>query len=273
MENQGLPRVLVFVLVGVLVLFLFGSQMYTVIQPGERGVMYYSLGDGVEPNKTYGEGIQFFLPWNKMIVYNVKKQTLSQKVAGKDINEVQCALDMNVIYHPYPEKIGYLEREIGSSYSSGIIKPKLKDIALSVINKYTYDDIISSKKDVVKDEIQKMMKDSLSDYHIDINEILINDIIISPEIERAIQEKVEAEQLALKQKYVIEKEEQEKVRKRIEAEGIADFQDIVNQTITPELLRWKGVEATEKLASSPNAKVIVIGNGDGDLPIILGGDN
>ena len=125
----------------------------------------------------------------------------------------------------------------------------------------------------MKDEIQKMMKDSLSDYHIDINEILINDIIISPEIERAIQEKVEAEQLALKQKYVIEKEEQEKVRKRIEAEGIADFQDIVNQTITPELLRWKGVEATEKLAASPNAKVIVIGNGDGDLPIILGGDN
>ena len=99
-----------------------------------------------------------------------------------------------------------------------------------------------------------------------------NTLIISADIEKAITEKVEAEQLALKQKYVLEKERQEAERKRIEAEGIADFQRIVNQTITPQLLRWKGVEATQEIAKSNNAKVIVVGNGDGDLPIILGGN-
>ena len=189
------------------------NKEYVTIQPGERGVMYYPFEGGLDLTKTYKQGEHLLSPWNKMIIYNVKKQTLSQKVAGKDINEIQCTLDMSVIYHPYPEEIGLLDRKVGPGYASSIIKPTLKDIALSVISKYTYDDIISSKKDVVKDDIQMMMMNSLIEYHININEILINDIIISPEIERAIQKKVEAEQLALKQKYVIEKEKQEKKMK------------------------------------------------------------
>ena len=120
-----------------------------------------------------------------------------------------------------------LENEIGQDYLSKLIKPKIGDIALTVIKEYTYDQIISDKKDDVKLSIQKMMQEELMKRHIAIEEIKISDIIISADIEKAITEKVEAEQLALKQQYVLDKERQEAERKRIEAEGISDFQEIL----------------------------------------------
>ena len=271
MENRGVPKALVFVLIGGMFLFIFGSQMYTNIQPGQKGVMFYTLGNGLDPETTYGQGINFYLPWNRMIVYDVKTQTLAYRVDGKDKNQVQCALAMNIIYHPVEEEIGILENQVGPDYVNKLIKPKIEDIALTVIKEYTYDQIISDKKDDVKLSIQKMMQSELITRNIDIEEIKISDIIISADIEQAITEKVEAEQLALKQQYVLDKERQEAERKQIEANGIAEFQRIVNKTITPQLLKWKGVEATQEIAKSTNSKVIVVGNGDGDLPIILGG--
>jgi len=271
MENQGIPRVLVFVLLGGILLFIFGSQMYTNILPGQKGVKFYTLGDGLDTEITYGQGMNFYMPWNKMIVYDVKTQMYPVTVDGKDKNQVQCALAMNIIYHPISEEIGLIENEIGSDYLNKLIKPKIGDIALTVIKEYTYGQIISDKKDELKLRIEKMMQDELIERHIIIEEIKISDIIISADIEKAITEKVEAQQLALKQEYVLDKELQEAERKRIEAEGISDFQEIVNKTINAQLLKWKGVEATQEVAKSTNAKVIVIGNGDGDLPIILGG--
>ena len=247
MENRGVPRVLVLVLIGGMFLFFFASKMYTNIQPGQKGVKFYTLGDGLDTETIYGQGMNFYLPWNKMIVYDVKTQTLAYRVDGKDKNQVQCALAMNIIYHPVPAEIGILENKIGSDYVNKLIKPKIEDIALTVIKEYTYDQIISDKKDDVKLSIQKMMQEELKTRHIDIEEIKISDIIISADIEKAITEKVEAEQLALKQQYVLDKERQEAERKRIEAEGISDFQEIVNKTITAQLLKWKGIEATQEI--------------------------
>ena len=271
MENQGMPRALVMVVVGLIFAVMFGSSMFTTINSGEKGVKFYTLGDGLDTKTSYGQGMNFHMPWDKLIVYNVKTQTLPVKVDGKDKNQVQCALAMNILYKPISEEIGLLENETGSDYVNKLIIPKIGDIALTVIKEYSYDEIISDKKDDVKFAIEKKMKEELSTRHIIIEEIKISDIIISAKIEQAIEEKVEAEQLALKQKYVLDKERQEAERKEIEANGIAKFQEIISKTITPALLKWKGVEATQEIAKSQNAKVIVIGNGDGDLPIILGG--
>ena len=90
---------------------------------------------------------------------------------------------------------------------------------------------------------------------------------------RSIEEKLQAEQESQRMSFVLQKETQEADRKRIEARGIADFQSIVSKEINANLLKWKGIEATEKLASSPNAKVVVIGSGKDGLPLILGGNN
>jgi len=270
MENQGLPRVVVFGLLGVVSLFIFGSQIYTNVQPGEKGVMFYTMGDGLDTEVTYGQGMNFYLPWNKMIVYNVKTQTLPFRVDGKDSAQVQCALAMNVIYHPIPEEIGLLENEIGADYVNKLIKPKLEDIVLTVIKQFDYKSIISEKKDDVKLLIEKKMRQEMSTRHIVIEEIKISDIIIPKSIEASILSVGKAEQLMLEQKYVKERAIEEKAIKLIQASAEAEYNKKVQPTLTKEILQWKGIEATQEIAKSPNSKVIVIGNGEGDLPIILG---
>ena len=101
---------------------------------------------------------------------------------------------------------------------------------------------------------------------------MIRDVTLPPTLQKAIENKLKQEQEALEYEFKLAKEEKEAERKRIEAQGISDFQRIVTKTITPALLKWKGVETTQEIAKSQNSKVIVIGNGDGDLPIILGSD-
>jgi len=91
------------------------------------------------------------------------------------------------------------------------------------------------------------------------------------QLTEAIEQKQRADQESQRMEFILTKERQEADRKRIEAQGIADFQRIVAQGISEQLLRWKGIEATEKLASSQNAKVVVIGSGKDGLPLILGG--
>ncbi|MGY8989458.1 MAG: SPFH domain-containing protein, partial [Flavobacteriales bacterium] len=262
---------LVFGVIAVVLLFMFGSNMSTNVQPGEKGVMFYTLGNGLDTQEVYGQGMNFYLPWNKMIVYNVKTQTLPFRVDGKDSAQVQCALAMNVIYRPIPEEIGLLENEIGADYVNKLIKPKLEDIALTVIKQFDYKSIISNKKDDVKLLIEKMMKAELSSRHIIIEEIKISDIIISDEIEASITRVVKAEQLMLEQKYVKERALEEKAIKLIQADAEAEYNLKVMPTLTHQILQFKGIEATKEIAKSPNSKVIVIGNSDGDLPIILGG--
>jgi regulator of protease activity HflC (stomatin/prohibitin superfamily) len=178
---------------------------------------------------------------------------------------------MNVIYHPIPEEIGLLENEIGSDYVNKLIKPKLEDIALTVIKQFDYKSIIADKKDDVKLLIEKMMQDEMSTRHIVIEEIKISDIIISSDIEASITRVVKAEQLMLEQKYVKERALEEKEIKLIQADAEAEANLKVQPTLTSQILQFKGIEATKEIAKSPNSKVIVIGNGEGDLPIILGG--
>jgi regulator of protease activity HflC (stomatin/prohibitin superfamily) len=116
------------------------------------------------------------------------------------------------------------------------------------------------------------MKEAMADKYIAIENVLIRDVQIPPKISEAINFKLTADQEAQRMQFTIEKEKLEAERKRIEAKGIADFQQIVSAGITSSLLKWKGIEATLKIAESQNTKVVIVGNDAGSLPIILGGD-
>ena len=133
-------------------------------------------------------------------------------------------------------------------------------------------ELYSTKREEVEDKIYDLTSAAISDKHLNLDAILIRDVTLPPTLQTAIENKLKQEQEALEYEFKLAKEEKEAERKRIEAQGISDFQRIVTKTITPALLKWKGVETTQEIAKSPNSKVIVIGNGDGDLPIILGSD-
>jgi len=141
-----------------------------------------------------------------------------------------------------------------------------------VVGQYKPDEIYSKKRDVIATEIIDNLRIILADKYVTVENIIIRNVILPPKITEAINLKLAADQEAQRMEYVLLKETQEAQRKRIEAQGIADFQKIVSSGLNADLLKWKGIEATEKLAESANAKVVVIGSGKDGLPIILGGD-
>ena len=152
-----------------------------------------------------------------------------------------------------------------------IIKPAVRSVTREVIGEYLPEELYSTKRVEIEEKIYQHTSEIVNLKHISLPAIYIRDVTLPQTLVAAIEQKLKQEQEALEYDFKIDKEKKEAERKEIEANGIAEFQRIVNQTITPQLLKWKGVEATQEISKSTNAKVIVIGNGDGDLPIILGG--
>jgi regulator of protease activity HflC (stomatin/prohibitin superfamily) len=149
----------------------------------------------------------------------------------------------------------------------------MRAVAREVFAKYLPEEINTSKREEIQADITNLLALKLAENFIQLNDVLIRNIKLPRTLEDAIERKLQQEQESLEYEFRLEKEAKEADRKRIEAQGIQDFQNIVSDGISEELLRWKGIEATAELAKSDNAKVVIIGGGEDGLPIILGGND
>ena len=271
MENRNLPSAIVIGIVGFVLLTLFGSSMFLTIDPGEKGVLFKRFGGGLDKENIYGQGFWVIAAWNKMYKYNVKIQENYEAMEVLSKNGLSIKIDLSFRYNAIENKIGHLHDNIGKSYVNSIVKPEIRSVTREVIGNYLPEELYSSKREAIEDEIYAQTKARVESKYINIDAILIRDVTLPPTLQIAIEQKLKQEQESLEYEFKIDKARKEAERKEIEARGISEFQRIVNRTITPQLLKWKGVEATQEIAKSTNSKVIVIGNGDGDLPIILGG--
>ena len=241
------------------------------VNSGGAGVLWTITG-GTQ-TQVYGEGIHIVAPWNRMVVYDVRAQDRMEQMQMLTSNGLNVGLEVSVRFHPMSSEIFKLHAEIGPAYYDKILKPILRSVTRDVIGQYTPEEVYSVKRNAVADEIFARLAEAAAEKDVVIEAVLIRNIILPEKLRMAIADKLEMEQQSLKMKYVLERELQEAERKRIEAKGIADFQKIVSKGINAQLLQWKGIEATEALAKSENAKVVVIGSGKDGLPLILGGAN
>ena len=271
MENQGLPRPLIIGLVGLIFIVMFGSSMFYTIEPGEKGVLFKKFSGGLDKETIYEQGFHIIAPWNTLHIYDVKINETFEKMEVLSKNGLSIRIDLSFRYNPVQEKIGYLHDEIGRGYLERIIKPEIRSVTREVIGNYYPEELYSTKREAIEDEIEALTRERVEAKYLSLDAILIRDVTLPQTLRAGIEKKLVQEQEALEYEFKIAKAKKEAERKEIEARGIAEFQKIVNRTITPQLLKWKGVEATQEISKSPNSKVIVIGNGDGDLPIILGG--
>ena len=270
MENQGLPRTMVIVIVSLIFLVLFGSSIFYTIEPGEKGVIFRKFSGGLDKEKIYEQGFHVIAPWNTLHIYDVKINETFEKMEVLSQNGLSIKIDLSFRYNPIHNKIGYLHDEIGRNYVERIVKPEIRSVTREVIGNYLPEELYSTKREAIEDEIESLTRAKVGPKYITLDAILIRDVTLPLTLRTAIEQKLKQEQEALEYDFKIQKARKEAERKQIEANGIAEFQKIVNRTITPQLLKWKGVEATQEIAKSNNAKVIVVGNGSDDLPIILG---
>jgi prohibitin 1 len=258
------------IVMAVIFVIVFWARMTVTIDAGHAGVMFRLLGGGIDTTQTYNEGFHFISPINKMIVYETRQQETSEEMNVLSSNGLEISVDVSAWYMPEYDKIGLLHSKIGNDYLSRIIIPSLRSSARSVIGRYTPEQIYSTKRDAIQDEIFEEAKSILDGKYVNLTQILIRSIVLPPTIKSAIESKLKQEQESLEYEFKLEKAQKEAERQRIDALGKAKANEILSASLTDKILREKGISATLELAKSPNAKVVIIGNSADGMPLILG---
>lgn len=265
---------LLFLLIGMIAL---APQIFITIPAGHVGVMWYRFFGGTVVDQTYGEGMQIIFPWDRMYVYDARLQNQARVYDTISSNGLSMEVDIAVRYRIQREAAGMLHKLVGPDYPEILVYPEIGSHARELISRYTPEQLYTETRAFIQAEILERMVNQLGSSLINqsfqgrlvtVEDVLIRSVKLPPRVADAIERKAEQYQAMLEYDFRLAREQKEKERKRIEAEGIREFQDIVAKTITEEYLRLRGIEATMSLATSKNSKTIIIGGKDG-LPVIL----
>ena len=246
-------------------LLLVASLAY--VPAGNVGVLtlFGRVTDDVLP-----EGTHLVNPLLRNFRMSVRTQELQEQASVPSQEGLLVTLDTSLLFRLNPELAHEAYRTIGPNYVEVVVVPNLRSAIRSITAANSANALYSGQREVVAQRIAEELRGELESRGVIIESVLLRDVQLPQMLRQAIESKQQAEQEAMRMSFVLEREKQEAERKRIEAGGISDFQRIVAQGISQQLLTWKGIEATEKLANSTNAKVVVIGSGSSGLPLILG---
>ncbi len=264
---KGIFPIIIIVIIG-LILF---SKSFVTVDRGEQGVLWKRFDGGVVTDKpALGEGFHLVAPWNKVDIYNVRQQNKFIKdMEVLSSNGLEIKLDVSILYMPKISELGLLHKTKGEDYLEVVIIPEIRSAARSVVGRYTPEQLYSSKRDVIQQEIFEEIKSKANKQHVQINDVLVRDVTLPPTIKDAIERKLKQEQESLEYEFRLVTAAKEAEKQIIEAKGKAEANRILSASLTDKILRDKGIEATLKLAESPNSKVVIVGGKDG-MPLILG---
>lgn len=267
---ERLPKIGIPIIVGIVFLFILLSKSAVTIGPGEGGVLFERFGEGINTENTYGEGFHIVAPWNDMLVFKVRQQSISDEMNVLSVNGLEVKVSGTVWYEPEYSKLGLLIKTKGKDYVRELIDPSINAAAKSVVGRYTPEQLYSSKRDIIEKEILIEVKKVLDNQHIKIKRVLVENVKLPATIKDAIERKLKQEQESLEYEFRITKAQQEAKRQKIDAEGKAEANRILSASLTDKILQEKGIQATVELAKSPNSKIVVVGSAKDGLPLILG---
>jgi regulator of protease activity HflC (stomatin/prohibitin superfamily) len=272
-SEVNLGKVGVFIIIGVALLFLLvaSSRIFIILEPTERGIIFRKFTSGLDRETIYGEGLNIIAPWNQMITFDISEQKIEETMDVLSQNGLAISVDVAIRYTPVSAKLGELYDQFKLNYHDILVRQELRSAVRRIIGRYTAEELYATKREEIEATIRSTIEKVLIENNVQMRALLIRSVTLPPTITKAIEAKLQQEQESLAYQFRLEKEQSEAERKRIEAEGSARANDIINKSLSPNLLKMRGIEATERLANSNNAKVVVVGGGkDGGLPLILG---
>ncbi len=247
---------------GLVILFRF----ITVVPAGNVGVQDFF---GTVSNNTLKAGINFRNPLARIVNFSIKTQQEYEDMLVPSKEGLTVKISISVLYHLDPEKAAEVYKSVGPNYQEVLLVPQFRSICRGVTAAYEAKALYTSQREMLAQTIFQDLEKLVAGRGIIVESTPLRNIELPAKVTDAIEDKLKAEQESQRMEFILTKEKQEAERKRIEAKGISDFQNIVAQGISEPLLRWKGIEATEKLAQSTNTKVIIVGAGKDGLPIIM----
>ena len=272
--NKKVNPLLIGAAFALLLIMLLGTSVFYTVEPGEKAVVFHRLGvlgePGLDKVNIKGQGFHFILPWDEKYIYNVRIQEDLSIMEVLSKNGLTIKTELSYRYKPMDDKIGYVHDELGVGYHENIIIPEIRSVTREVIGEYLPEELYSTKREAIEDEIYERTKISLAKKNLLLDAVLIRDVTLPKTLQDAIENKLKQEQMSLEYEFKIEQAEKEAQKQIIEAEGKAKANRILSASLTENVLKDKGIEATIKLAESPNSKVVVVGSGEDGLPLILG---
>lgn len=253
----------------VIALFIAFAQLFTIIPAGHVGVIDFF---GNVSDHTLLPGVNFVNPLANVIKFDARTQELKEEMSVPSKEGLTVQLEMSLLYSLSFQNANKIYKTVGEDYVEKILIPQFRSVVRGVTSKYEARALYTAEREKLAKQMEEELTLLVGPRGITIEAAPLRKITLPSGLTASIEEKLKAEQESQRMEFVLARERQEAERKSIEAKGIADFQDIVSKGISEQLLKWKGIEATEKLANSPNSKIVVIGSGKEGLPIILGND-
>jgi regulator of protease activity HflC (stomatin/prohibitin superfamily) len=269
--RKKMPQLIIIGLILSFLIVFFWPRIFVTIGSGHAGVMFRRFAGGTVVDKIYSEGFYFVPPWDKLTVYNVRVQTVPKKLIALTKNGLRIIIYYAVRFHPEYNTLGLLHKIVGPDYAEKVVFPEAEATIRDIVGRFSSEDIYTLRHSIVQPIVNETIERVVQRYVL-IDNIMITKIELPPDIASAIEQKVTYQIQVKAYDFLISKEKKEATRKKIEAGGIKNYNEIVNSSLSDKILTWQGVKATMELSKSNNAKIIIIGGGKKGLPVILNTD-
>jgi regulator of protease activity HflC (stomatin/prohibitin superfamily) len=252
--------------VGLFLLAYLSDRIFINVYPGQAGVLWKRFDNGIE-KKVYEGGMHIINPFNIMHVYETRIQERDIEITALSSEGLSVILKASVRFHPDKERLFALHDQLGPDYIKRFVIPEVQSVLRRAVGNLEPEEVYARGGQKIN-ELSTQGLDELDDLDIILDDLLLKEVVLPPVIRKAIELKIQEEERYETFKYIILSETEEAHRKEIEASGIQKFQSIINESLTTNYLRYRGIQATVELAKSDNAKLVIMGNKDG-LPLIL----
>jgi len=286
--DRYLPSVVIYLMLVTLVAVVLFPYAAVTVPSGHAGVLWKRFGGGtvLDPRQIRDEGLHLIWPWNELFLYDLRLQSVTETYNAISSDGVSLSSTMNIRFRLQRAAAPVIHQALGPNYLQLLVRPGIGSLTREVMAQYTAEQVYSTARQEIQDKIRSLSQDRLSEkmmeregdepYRVSLSDtvILYDTLVYGIELPvlvvNAINRKIEQYYISEEYKFRVERERRESERKKIEAEGIREFQQIVSQGISDSYLRWRGIEATLQLSQSTNSKVVIIGSAKDGLPLILG---
>ncbi|MGE5363180.1 MAG: prohibitin family protein [Bacteroidota bacterium] len=247
---------------------MFWTRIFISIDSGQQGIRW-SRFSGTELDEIYGEGLHVMWPWDRMYIYQTRLQSKTDTLQILTSEGLNVNVEFSYRYYLMRDSIPTIHKNLGVTYANSYVKPEVEAASIAIIGNYAPEQLYKMSSLVIQSTIKYYLSKQLLEQNIVMDDYLIRKITLPDIVSNSIEKKMVAEQLSYEFDYRLKTEDKEKKRKIIEAEGIRQFERLSGIPI----LKWKGLEVTSEFANSKNSKIVIMGNGKNDLPLLLNSDD
>jgi regulator of protease activity HflC (stomatin/prohibitin superfamily) len=268
--RMSLSRVVIVLLVVLFVVIYFWKSIFISIESGQVGVLYLRFGGGTQTDRVLGEGMKVVAPWDRLYIYDTRVQEVKHSMSVLTNEGLTVKLDLSIRYHPEYDLVGLLHQRVGPEYPAKVVVPEVESALRLTMGNFPMRDVYGSQRGLVQQALNEGLE-QVEQKFVKIDDVVLREVTLPDQVRQTIEQKMQQKELSESYEFRIEVAQKEAQRLQIEANGLKTYNDTLNSSLTANVLRWEGINATKELVKSPNAKTVVVGSqGSGGLPLILG---